>query len=431
MHMEKEFDPSRPYNPADYLGPGFTPQRYAPVEFEEDGGVVMMPLDEVPESNAERERFVAEAWNAYVRFMYAREVADPDLIRDLATDYSRKIPLCNLVSKLVVPYLYEFYIRQLEQTLREKGPDAIEPGCAHIRVERNGEDVTMTVELPESFVADALGSFEAFLKQIWGPERESKEGGVWYQFAEWTWVNLVGAAIGRVEQEYGETAVELMPQESFEAEVWRRFRQDDISAQYAELLLTYTQELASIVVEALNVPKLSPSEFEVLLGLRKIATPAHFRTRVVDDLGRLMREIALQPQQLLVLTPRKFEEFVASLWAQMGYEVELTPPTRDGGWDVTAVRRAEAEVKYLIECKRYTPPRNVGAPVVRALLGVVEGERATKGILATTASFTPDAMRVFRENWWRLEPADRASILDWIRRAMQSVGEDTSPGLDT
>jgi HJR/Mrr/RecB family endonuclease len=44
------------------------------------------------------------------------------------------------------------------------------------------------------------------------------------------------------------------------------------------------------------------------------------------------------------LNRRLFEEFVAELFHEFGYEVELTKRTRDGGRDVIAIREAEAAV---------------------------------------------------------------------------------------
>lgn len=88
------------------------------------------------------------------------------------------------------------------------------------------------------------------------------------------------------------------------------------------------------------------------------------------------------------LTPRKFEELVAELFRGKGYDIELTPPTADGGFDIRAVhRQAVGTAMVLIECKRYSQ-KKAGLGVVRGLYGVVESERATRGIIATTSVFT-------------------------------------------
>jgi hypothetical protein len=141
--------------------------------------------------------------------------------------------------------------------------------------------------------------------------------------------------------------------------------------------------------------------------------------QVTGDFQRLLDESAIRPEELLQLTPRQFEEFIAELWDRFGYQVELTKPTRDGGRDVVAVRRAEAELRFLIECKRNNLSHKVGVSLVRALYGVKTHEKATKAILATTSYFTRTAKEFFEEHRWELEPRDYQGVLDWIKTASQ------------
>jgi restriction system protein len=130
----------------------------------------------------------------------------------------------------------------------------------------------------------------------------------------------------------------------------------------------------------------------------------------------LIDEIALDPHGMLQLTPGQFEELVTEIWMRLGYEVELTARTRDGGRDVVAVRRGEAELRFLIECKRYAPDNKVGVQVVRALFGVLHDEQANKAIVATTASFTKGAIEFVEKHRWLLELCDFNGIRDWARR---------------
>jgi restriction system protein len=89
------------------------------------------------------------------------------------------------------------------------------------------------------------------------------------------------------------------------------------------------------------------------------------------------------------MTPRKFEELVADMFRNQGYEVTLTPSSNDGGMDVIAVRRdGIGTVMIVVECKRYAEDNKVGVEIARGLYGVVEQRRATRGIIATTSFFT-------------------------------------------
>jgi restriction system protein len=114
-------------------------------------------------------------------------------------------------------------------------------------------------------------------------------------------------------------------------------------------------------------------------------------TPVCIDFRRLIRAVSLKPQEMLELDSRQFEELVAEIWRKLGYDTELTTRTKDGGRDIIAVRKIEANVRFLIECKRYHPTNKVGVELVRALYGVRMHEKATKGILATTSTFTRGA----------------------------------------
>lgn len=135
------------------------------------------------------------------------------------------------------------------------------------------------------------------------------------------------------------------------------------------------------------------------------------------DFRRLIRAVELKPQELLLLEPRQFEELVAEIWRKLGYETELTARTKDGGRDVVAVRRLEASVRFLIECKRYNPSHKVGVELVRGLYGVTAHEKATKGILATTSTFTRGAKAFFDDHIWELEPRDFDGVVDWVKLA--------------
>ncbi|WP_370934611.1 restriction endonuclease [Amycolatopsis sp. cg13] len=92
-------------------------------------------------------------------------------------------------------------------------------------------------------------------------------------------------------------------------------------------------------------------------------------------------------EALMSITPRQFECLVARLYAAIGFDVTLTPPSRDGGRDVVALKsNPGGKQKLLIECKQYG--RKVDIKAARALLGVVSNEHATGGVLVTTSGGT-------------------------------------------
>jgi restriction system protein len=140
---------------------------------------------------------------------------------------------------------------------------------------------------------------------------------------------------------------------------------------------------------------------------------------VTLNFGRVLAETSRNPEELLRLGPRQFEELVAEIWKRFGYLVELTSRTRDGGRDIIAVKQLEANIRFLIECKRYATRNKVGVGIVRELYGVKTDEKATKAILATTSSFTKGAKDFFSRHVWELEPRDFDGVVEWVTLAVK------------
>ena len=81
------------------------------------------------------------------------------------------------------------------------------------------------------------------------------------------------------------------------------------------------------------------------------------------------------------------------------------------------MRSSEANLRFLIECKRFRADRIVGVEVVRALYGVKIHAHATKAMLAITSTFTRDANKFLTEHLWELDGKDYLDVLGWIQRA--------------
>lgn len=97
----------------------------------------------------------------------------------------------------------------------------------------------------------------------------------------------------------------------------------------------------------------------------------------------------------------EFENICKNLIENMGFSVETTKASGDGGIDLIAYNHEPVlSGKYIIQCKRYSG--SVGEPIIRDLYGVITAERANKGILMTTGFFTKSAI-AFAEDIIRIE----------------------------
>lgn len=114
---------------------------------------------------------------------------------------------------------------------------------------------------------------------------------------------------------------------------------------------------------------------------------------------------------------------MASIFKTNGFDVELTPESRDGGVDIFAIRKDgfPGGTLHLIECKRYEPSNKVGIGIVRRLLGAVDHHRATKGLVITTSSFYSDAVKFASQSKYRLGLSDYAVLTRWMKNLQSKI----------
>ena len=103
----------------------------------------------------------------------------------------------------------------------------------------------------------------------------------------------------------------------------------------------------------------------------------------LDELGAHLRR---RFSDIYYISPRTFEKLVADIYKHAGYDVILTPATRDGGKDIILLGKDGERI--IVECKRYSRNRKVGVGVINSILGVqlALGERRAR--IVTTSYFT-------------------------------------------
>lgn len=140
-------------------------------------------------------------------------------------------------------------------------------------------------------------------------------------------------------------------------------------------------------------------------------------TAEIND--ELIAHLAKHPDKMHDISPRKFEELIAELFKDKGYEVELCRRGADGGVDVYAMQKSSVgSVLILIQCKQYGEKNPVGVKVVRELYGLVEMKGATKGLIATTSYFTKPA-KIERERErvkFRMDLADKLELQRYLQQ---------------
>ena len=123
------------------------------------------------------------------------------------------------------------------------------------------------------------------------------------------------------------------------------------------------------------------------------------------------------PEKMYDLSPRKFEELVADILKDMGFDVELTKATRDGGRDIIA-HISTSICSYLthIECKKYAPDNKVGVGIIREVMGVHQIRQAAKSIIVTTSFFSKDAVKEAKMVGNHLDLKDFNDLKNWLQK---------------
>ncbi|WP_434530223.1 restriction endonuclease (plasmid) [Haloarcula sp. NS06] len=98
--------------------------------------------------------------------------------------------------------------------------------------------------------------------------------------------------------------------------------------------------------------------------------------------------------KLQSISPDEFEQFVADIWAQYGYQTEVTPPGPDRGVDVNATREFPYPRKEVIQVKRYGQGNPISSPDVQQYSALRTQENADLALIVTTSRFTSEAKEI-------------------------------------
>lgn len=133
--------------------------------------------------------------------------------------------------------------------------------------------------------------------------------------------------------------------------------------------------------------------------------------------AELIKYLARHPSQMRDLSPYKFEDLVAELLRDMGYDVYKTPKTRDGGRDIIAVITIppNKQIVTLVECKNWTASRKIQPEQVKSFLYTMnDQDKANFGMMATTSFFSAGAQELQKMHKWKLSLYDFDKMNEWL-----------------
>lgn len=114
---------------------------------------------------------------------------------------------------------------------------------------------------------------------------------------------------------------------------------------------------------------------------------------------------------------RDFERLIGDLLESEGWNVKVTQATRDGGFDVLAIKSDSVmgQIKSVWQAKKYGTNNKVKLSEVRELSAIRDEQKATKGIIVTTNHLTKDAIEWVKRDTYRLEYKDRMDLEKWLQ----------------
>lgn len=123
------------------------------------------------------------------------------------------------------------------------------------------------------------------------------------------------------------------------------------------------------------------------------------------------------------LSPREFEEFVADLWEEFGYETTVTKQSGDRGKDVIAQQQYPAEETIHIQAKAHSESNKVRSGTIQKSAGLYQ-QGADHVIVVTTSEFTEPARNLSSEV--DVELKDRQDIYELVQEASFDIGHEIS-----
>lgn len=138
---------------------------------------------------------------------------------------------------------------------------------------------------------------------------------------------------------------------------------------------------------------------------------------IPESLLSVLDQILYDPQAVYNLEAYEFEQLVADVYRQHGFDAAVTRRTHDGGKDIIATCEVGGVVfRTYFECKRYASDNPVGVDMVDRLYGVLNRDRIDKGIIVASSYFTRDAIRAAQALNGRIELVDYQKLQKLIRR---------------
>lgn len=113
---------------------------------------------------------------------------------------------------------------------------------------------------------------------------------------------------------------------------------------------------------------------------------------------KIINEIAKNPKQLQNLDWFNIEKVIAEIFESFGFDVTLTPPSKDGGKDIILeCYQNESKKTFIVEIKHWKSGKKIGQKIAKEFLKVVLNEKRNCGLILSSSGFTNNLFEFITE----------------------------------
>ena len=140
-------------------------------------------------------------------------------------------------------------------------------------------------------------------------------------------------------------------------------------------------------------------------------------TAIKDFSKKLAQSIAKNPNCLNELEWFYLERMLAEVLEVLGFSVELTPPSKDGGKDIILeCIISGSKHTYIIEIKHWRAGGRVGYGKIKEFLDIVVREKRQGGLFLSTSGYCNNVYQILSEiEREQLKLGDNKTVIYWCK----------------
>lgn len=190
----------------------------------------------------------------------------------------------------------------------------------------------------------------------------------------------------------------------------------------SDLHVAYTPKNLGTIKEVSEISiKLVEGTIKVFrqVDVDEIYSDTSFKPSKLDNTDRLLINIYKDSNNLLFIDDFDLELVSQRLFEGLDYQVEPTPRTRDGGFDMKISKQHPIPITHLVECKSSKKNKSIGITHARALYGVINEHNACSGILITNTRFTSVVIKFTKKLMAKIVLINGQKLLEFIRQHVE------------